>query len=199
MTFDPTPPDPSASSGGLWSKASLFFDAADQFWHDWVVGYDFDHQLFLASRMQAGGRRVRFAWMDDAGRWFDAGVRAGRSWVIQFVIAGLFLLGALLYGPAWSRWAHGRLRLRRARRGEAHPSDATLLYQSMLELLEHRGFQKPPWLTPTEFARALPASELAVMVDDLTAAYNQVRFGNRRDAAPRMVRTLRRIEVLLAG
>jgi hypothetical protein len=66
----------------------------------------------------------------------------------------------------------------------------------MLRVLEHRGLQKPPWLTPAEFARVLPASDLAMLVEDLTGAYNEFRFGGRRDAAPRMVRLLRRIETL---
>jgi hypothetical protein len=86
------------------------------------------------------------------------------------------------------------LRLRRARRGEAQASDATVMYERMLYLLERRGFQKPPWLTPAEFARVLPASQTALLVEDLTAAYNEVRFGGRRDAAPRMVWLLQRLE-----
>jgi hypothetical protein len=84
------------------------------------------------------------------------------------------------------------------RRGEAEASDATLLYERMLVLLQRRGFEKPAWLTPQEFADVLPASELALLVEDLTAAYNQVRFGGHRDAAPRMARLLRRIETLVA-
>jgi hypothetical protein len=65
-------------------------------------------------------------------------------------------------------------------------------------VLDRRGFRKPPWITPAEFARVLPASELAILVDDLTGAYNQVRFGGRNDAAPHMVRVLQRIESLAA-
>ncbi len=57
-----------------------------------------------------------------------------------------------------------------------------------------RGFKKPPWLTPSEFARVLPASETAVLVDDLTTAYNEFRFGGKRDAAPRMIRLLDLLE-----
>jgi hypothetical protein len=64
----------------------------------------------------------------------------------------------------------------------------------MLSLLERRGFQKPAWLTPQEFAAVLPRTELAAMVEDLTEAYNEVRFGGRSDAAPRMARILQRIE-----
>ena len=80
--------------------------------------------------------------------------------------------------------------------GDAHASDATVLYERMLHLLERRGFQKPPWLTPAEFARVLPSSETSLLVEDLTAAYNEVRFGGRRDAAPRMVWLLQRLEAL---
>ena len=102
----------------------------------------------------------------------------------------------VLYGPGLLRKLRADLRVRRAQRGEAQASDATLLYERMLRVLERRGMRKPPWLTPAEFARVLPASELAMLVEDLTGAYNQFRFGGRSDAAPRMVRLLRRIETL---
>ena len=46
--------------------------------------------------------------------------------------------------------------------------------------------------------RVLPASELALLVEDLTSAYNQVRFGGRNEAAPHMVQVLQRIESLAA-
>ena len=64
----------------------------------------------------------------------------------------------------------------------------------MLAVLAQRGFQKPPWLTPMEFARVLPSSEMAVVVEDLTSAYNAFRFGGRRDVAPQMLRLLERLE-----
>lgn len=84
--------------------------------------------------------------------------------------------------------------MRRAQRGEGQASDATLLYQRLLAVLARRGYQKPPWLTPAEFARVLPESETSVLVEDLTSAYNEFRFGGRRDAAPRMIRMLERLE-----
>lgn len=198
-TFDPTPPDPSASSGGLRMQLALFFDAVDQFWRDWIVGYDFDQQLALASRVKAGGRRMRLPAIADAARWLQSGASAGRRWLAAVAAAGALGLLGLFYGPSWWRWLTGQFRLHHARRGAAHPSDATLLYQHMLALLEKRGFQKPPWLTPAEFARALPASELALLVDDLTRAYNEVRFGGRPEAAPRMARLLQRIETLCSA
>src|SRR6266403_3435066 len=47
-------------------------------------------------------------------------------------------------------------------------SDATLLYSRMLRVLAKRGMHKPPWLTPGEFARVLPVSEVSGLVHDLT-------------------------------
>jgi transglutaminase-like putative cysteine protease len=196
VTFDPTPPDPAPSSTGLWTRAGLVLDAADQFWQDWVVGYDFERQITLAARMQESGRNFRFPWFGDAAAQMETTVRAVRAYAVE--ILGLFALAALaiIFGPALLRKLRADLRVRRAQRGDAQASDATLLYERMLRLLERRGLQKPPWLTPAEFARVLPASELALLVEDLTGAYNQFRFGGRRDAAPRMVRLLRRIETL---
>ena len=203
MTFDPTPSDPGAAQpshwSAAWNRASLVLDAADQFWRDWVLTYDFDHQRALAAEMQSAGRGLR-----AASRWSDLGDALEKSWDRN---RGLWLgVGAVtgisvmvgLYGSSWVLWWKGRQRLRRVQRGDVEAADATLLYERMLRLLEQRGFQKPPWLTPQEFVNGLPASELALLVEDLTNAYNQVRFGGQRDAAPRMARLLQRIETLVA-
>ena len=93
------------------------------------------------------------------------------------------------------RWKQ-RVHTRKLERGEAERSDATILYQQMLELLEKRGFQKPPWLTPVEFARVLRGPHVAALVDEGTTAYNELRFGGRREAVPRMMRVLAQIRQL---
>ena len=64
----------------------------------------------------------------------------------------------------------------------------------MLTVLTRRGIEKPAWLTPFEFARVLQEPELARLVEDLTEAYNQLRFGGRADAASRMVQLLEQLE-----
>jgi transglutaminase-like putative cysteine protease len=199
VTFDPTPADPAPASASLWSRAGLVLDAADQFWQDWIVGYDFERQITLVARMQESGRQMRFNWLGDLG---DAasevgrGLGAARAYAVELTILFALAAAAILFGPGLLRKLRADLRVRRAQRGEAQASDATLLYERMLRVLAHRGLQKPPWLTPAEFARVLPASELAMLVEDLTGAYNEFRFGGRRDAAPRMVRLLKRIETL---
>jgi transglutaminase-like putative cysteine protease len=195
-TFDPTPPDPHAASAGVLARISLFFDAAGQFWQDWVLSYDLDRQLVLASRMEESSRRLQFQWIDDAQDKLKAAARASLRHALAFGAGIAIAVLLMLFGPrALRRW-RALQRVRKIERGEGEASDATLLYQRMLGVLRKRGIQKPAWLTPAEFARVIPASELTVLVDDLTGAYNEFRFGGRRDVAPRMVRLLDQLEKL---
>ncbi len=193
-TFDPTPPDPTAMQSALMARAALFFDAAEQFWQDWILGYDLDRQIALASRVQQSSRGAKLQWMEGALGWFAGAARSSVGYAPAAAVLMFIAIVAVLLGPAASRWLRGALRVRRLKRGEGQASDATLLYQKMLALLERRGIQKPPWLTPSEFARVLPATELSPLVDDLTSAYVEFRFGGKRDAAPRMVHLLGRLE-----
>ena len=197
-TFDPTPADPSAITSGVLARASLFVDAAEQFWQDWVLSYDLDRQVVLASRVGDSGRSMGLQSFKDAViRATTAVTKSGRDVAITFFVTLSVLVGAF-FGPALGRWWTARKRVERINRGEADPSDATLLYQRMLTLLERRGIQKPPWLTPGEFVRTLPPAlartDTAILVEDLTSAYYDFRFGGRRDAAPRMMRLLTNLE-----
>jgi len=87
-----------------------------------------------------------------------------------------------------------RRRVERVRRGEASVADATLLYHRMLEILGKRGYQKPAWFTPAEFAASLPSGNLGSAVAEFTSAYNALRFGGHIDAAPRLSILLDRME-----
>jgi transglutaminase-like putative cysteine protease len=199
ITFDPTPADSTpAHTSQILAKAELWLDAADQFWSDWVLGYDFDHQVRLASRAQTASRMWQFG---DWNPWFSTKSLRERFRATWFLIVPLVivLILAVIYGPAvlvhWKR----RQPLIRAQRGEAKASDATLIYERMLELLEAAGSKRPPWLTPDEFAKTLPnPSDVSLLVEDLTTAYNEVRFGGHQDVAPRMAHLLRRLQTLLA-
>jgi len=206
MTFDPTPPDPSTAQPSpwktAWGRAGLILDAADQFWRDWVLTYDFDHQRALAAEMQSAGRDWRTArsWSElgDMALGFERSIaRNGAAWLAGITTIGTAVI-VVLYGSSWRLWWNQRQRLHRAQLGRVEASDATLLYERMLHLLERRGFQKPLWLTPQEFVNVLPPSELAQLAEDLTSAYNEVRFGGHLDAAPRMASLLQRMETLVA-
>jgi protein-glutamine gamma-glutamyltransferase len=193
-TFDPTPPDPGAMQNPFMARTALFFDAAEQFWQDWILSYDLERQITLASRVQQSSRGVRMTWMEGAVGWFAGAARSSAGYAPAAAVLIFIAIVAVMLGPGASRWLRGAIRVRRLKRGEGVASDATLLYQRMLALLERRGIQKPPWLTPSEFARVLPATPLSPLVEDLTSAYVEFRFGGRRDVAPRMVQLLDRLE-----
>jgi hypothetical protein len=110
--------------------------------------------------------------------------------VFALLLAGV---GYWARPKAWAWW-RTRARVRQVLRGRACSSDATLLYDRMLRFMKRRGFEKPSWLTPAEFAGVLPASDTAVLVRQFTSAYNDLRFGGNADAATRMVDLLERIE-----
>lgn len=196
-TFDPTPPDPGGSAGGdLLTRVNLYFDAAETFWQDWIVNYDFDHQLVLATRVQESSRSTN--WADSA----STAVRAAFAGALEFLKKYGAQLGAtvvlmvltVLYGPAILTTWKALWRVRRVKSGNAQVSDATLLYNRMLKALVRRGIEKPAWLTPGEFANTLPTGDLGSAVTDFTRAYQAMRFGGRLDAAPRMLSLLESIE-----
>ena len=197
-TFDPTPPDPSSHTLTLFSKIGLYLDAAETFWQQWVVGYDPNHQGTLADRIQQAVRRLGIGWVDSlsgagsqwTGRAKSWGRRYGNAALIA-LLAGYWLWSS---GPKFWRAMRMRRRVERIRRGEASGADATLLYERMLHVLQRQGYQKPVWFTPMEFARSLPATPMGRAVAEFTTAYNAVRYGGSREAAPRLSALLDELE-----
>jgi hypothetical protein len=197
-TFDPTPPDPNPPALSLWTRLGFYTDAAEVFWQDWVLNYNLDRQLQLASRMEESSRHMRTGWFDETG----AMLTDGKNWVMEFarrfgtgILVVLVVLALLWqFGSEARTWWNSRLRALKVQRGEAQASDATILYARMLKVLRRRGIEKPAWLTPLEFAHVLPEPELLLLVEDITSAYNEVRFGGRAEAASRMMQLLVRLE-----
>ena len=196
ITFDPTPPDPNVTQVGFSTKLALYMDAAETFWKEWVLNYDLDHQLVLATRVQQSGRGAN--WFDSAITSFTVARDSTTSFLKRYgaPLAAVLIFAALaiLYGPAFGKTLAMRRRLKRVQRGQVDQSDASLLYSRMLRILERRGIEKPAWLTANEFVRLMPASELLPIVEDLTALYYDLRFGGRREAGPRMLALIEQLE-----
>jgi hypothetical protein len=163
-----------------------------------VVTYDLTRQGTLAYHMELGAQRVGIRWFDTAvavrSGWqrFAAGWARRYGWQALAWVACLVALG-FAAGPLL-RLMRMRRRVQRVRRGQASMADATLLYQRMLHILGRRGYQKPPWFTPAEFARSLPRTPLGESVAEFTATYNALRFGGHAEAAPRLSILLARME-----
>jgi protein-glutamine gamma-glutamyltransferase len=195
-TFDPTPFDTSGGEAGVLGRLALLTDTASQFWNDWVMSYDLNHQMALASRMQEAGRSIRFTDFDDLALALKNGAREGVRYLLFLIGILALAIAGVWYGPAAMVWWKRRRQARKIVGGLSEPSDATILYQQMLDLLAKRGVQKPAWYTPVEFARVVKTPQMAPLVEEATAAYNELRFGGDRDAAPRMLRVLEQIRQL---
>jgi hypothetical protein len=189
-TFDPTPPDLNRHGSTLLAKLGLYLDAAGTFWQEWVVSYDISRQGTLADRLEQGARGLGIRWFDSlSGLDWNWRLRVA-AWFRRYgagILIGLALGAAIrVLGPRLVRLLRIRSRVERVRRGQATVGDATLLYQRMLDLLKRRGYQKPAWFTPAEFARSLPPGQMGTVVTEFTGKYNALRFGRRTEVAPRL-------------
>jgi len=192
-TFDPTPPDPNPRAVGFLTKAGLYLDAAETFWQEWVVSYDPGHQGALADSLEQRANGLGIRWFDTLSgapaRWDGLAVAFARIYGLR--IAMVLAIGAFvwLFGPPLLRVVRIRRRVSRVRRGHASVADATVLYDRMLHILKRRGYQKPVWFTPLEFAASLPVP-VGDTVAEFTSAYNAMRFGGRTDVAADLSRLL---------
>jgi hypothetical protein len=197
VTFDPTPPA-NAPQGKPWAAFAMYMDTAEMWWQRWVIDYDLDHQVYLASRFEQSARAWNRVASDNWLGSFTGAVKSGSSvaWKIApFIGVGVIaIVLARLLTPVAIR-AFRRLRhARKIREGGAGASDAAILYLQMLEVLRKRGYEKPAWLTPNEFARVLPDSETAALVAEFTVLYQDLRYGGRASAGQRMLGLLQEIE-----
>jgi transglutaminase-like putative cysteine protease len=207
VTMDATPASATDVDNTLASRFSLWMDAAAVFWQDWVLDYNLQQQLTLAARVGESSRKFRLQMPDLLSASWWIGLAAKRGWDFHFarryVLPLLVIcaaLGSLVWlGPLVARRTRTRRRVRGIRQGDVQAGDATLLYQRMLRLLHRRGIEKPAWLTPFEFAALVRDPELALLVEEVTRAYNDLRFGEHRSAAQQMMVLLEELEAFPAS
>jgi protein-glutamine gamma-glutamyltransferase len=193
VQFDPTPP------GGLqahsaWSRIMLYMDAVASFWREWVVNYDFAHQIRLSqdasrgsramvtraqlwaraqySRMVGWGRRAQDQIRQSTVKW---GMRALALFFIGLVIASIPRLIALVRT------------FRVARRPQKSPQQAaSIWYERMLRQAARRGWNKSPAQTPGEFICTIGEPQLKKQVLTFTEHYEKARFGKSPEEASRL-------------
>jgi len=192
VTFDPTPSGASGRSGGLLARVNMYLDAADSMWQQWVIAYDLGHQAALAAKFETGLRALNRSSFRAHGKWptgFPADTRVWAAWLA----GALLFTGIMVFAapPLWRQWRK-KLHVRRIARGGGQASDATLLYRHMLDILERRGFEKPVWFTPREFAQHLPAAENE-QVTRFTALYNSARFGGAASGTEQLAELLQEL------
>jgi transglutaminase-like putative cysteine protease len=194
VTFDPTPPDPNYAATSVWSRAGLYLDAADVFWQEWVVNYDLARQLSLVDRLG----RPHAAFGGWWAKWDVGGALPGWRGLGGGLALAAGAVAAWWMVPRMRRWRRRVERERVMRAGKGSASDATLLYERMLEALRRRGVEKPAWMTPAEFARCVSpqgnSSVDASAVEKVTEHYLALRYGGDSARAPELLRLVESLE-----
>ena len=200
LTFDPTPPSNEERSLGILSQLSHYWDWFELQWSEWVINYDFVHQITVAQNLGRVSRdwaeRIRTDFSNTRHRaterlrlWEESISRsaAGRTGV--FVFFAVFVMAVLILRPEIRRKIAVLWRTRVVPARQMTPHLATLQYMEMLHVLGRGGIRKTPGQTPMEFAASVPDGTLAAPVFELTTIYQAARYGGKT-ADPQEASTL---------
>jgi transglutaminase-like putative cysteine protease len=207
QTFDPTPAGPENETGFL-TRLGQYADWMEITWSEWVIGYDFAHQLALAQNLQRGSRN----WSDSARGWFERKQRAGKKWIKSWqlqrgVLGYLLPIALVLFLVALrfnllaelSRRVRLFFQLRRSKIVRSDPQLASRLYAELLRILARRGLMRDVSQTPLEFAAAVDSPSLAPVVREFTQLYAHARFGGGPCDTTRLRQLLDRVRAALRG
>ena len=168
ITFDPTPPG-DAKSGGLFARIGLYWDWFQFAWSEWIVNYDFAHQITLGQNIAASSR----TWSDRAQQFYHRKKRSSHAWsslvldrrieaspyflpsVLVFLVALLFFMR----GRPMIGYAVRALDASRAPRRKPHGFARRFrILAKCCGCSKSAAGRKTPSQTPLEFAAAIPAA-----------------------------------------
>lgn len=201
ITFDPTPPA-DQKPASLLSRLALYWDWFQFAWSEWIINYDFTHQITLAQNLQKSSHdlseRTRQYYQrkqSEAMSLLLALDRRIEASPYSLPTLLVFLVALLVYlrGRPLIAYILARLALRARRGGDLTASLASLEYREMLRLLEKRGWKKTPSQTALEFAAAIPTPDLSAPVAQFTEIYQSARFGDHPARIEQMSALLRAI------
>ena len=187
ITFDPTPADPNPIRAGAWDD---YVDAISLFWSEWVINYDFSHQIRLARQVEQTSRNFQQEFLSHSDEFKRRAVRVSylvEAWLMSHKLFMLLFMATILTALVAAEkggslaeirffwlWKFGRREL------ALSPHQATLSYQRLLKTLRKKGFPKPAPQTPWEFAQSLAETRLGSRVWEFTHLYNLLRFGQEK-------------------
>ena len=216
VEFDPTPAS-GEKEPPLFAAFAKYWDWFQLQWGDWVVNYDFLHQIALAQGVQHTSHEWILTVRQRFNRLYDGlynamlarmrtshATAAGSTWAwvrMAALIAAIFaMLMLLLHGEKFAVRLAAFWKLHFHSAGSLTPQLASLQYQEMLRLLERRGIRKTAGTTASEFAATIQQPELAMPVGHLTKIYQAARFGgsdvNPQSAAPLLSEIRQRLRTI---
>jgi protein-glutamine gamma-glutamyltransferase len=186
VTFDPTPPS-SEQPPGLLSRLALYIDWFQLTWNEWVINYDFSHQISLARNVGQTSADWKEKWRKKFQNMQDHSMERLTDWQRSHnKLRFLFPLFLLLILPllrmdflrSLFRWLRLAWLANLPEGQRNNPQMASRLYSELLRLLAKRGFSRRETQTPREFAASLAQQEgLSPAVQEFTDLYAQSRFG----------------------
>jgi transglutaminase-like putative cysteine protease len=190
LSFDPTPASNDERRLGLLDQLSHYWDWFQLQWGEWVINYDFIHQITVAQNLGRFSRdwaeRIRTDFSAARRRaterlrlWQYAISRSLLARVGIVVFVGAFALAVVLLRPEVRRRITVLLRTRVVPAREMTPHLATLQYREMLRVLELGGYRKVPTQTPMEFATSFMGGTLGAPIFELTSIYQAARYGGK--------------------
>ena len=205
IPFDPTPPDPHPV---IASELDDYIDALSLFWNEWIINYDFSHQMQLATQAEVQSHRLQGevshqfdhlqARLAHLALLFEGSLVAHKLLLLLF-LAGI-VVGLVIGGKYWDLqelrflWACNFARSDRP----LTLQEATFSYRRFLHILEGKGFRKRPSETPEEFAIGLNRPPFALRAREFTRLYNAVRYGGEQPSLALLRRMLQEISELPA-
>ena len=187
ITFDPTPPSAEQPTG-LFSRLALYADWFQLTWNEWVINYDFSHQVALARNAGQASVDWREAWQRRFRRFQDRSMDRLTNWqrkhrILRLVFPALLVLGLFALRMEWLRrffrWMGFAWQANLPVAQRNNPQLASRLYAELLRLLEKRGFSRKETQTAGEFAATFARRpELAPAIQEFTSLYVQARFGS---------------------
>jgi len=203
VEFDPTPPSEDYRARTWWTHLENYLDAFELWWSEWVINYDFSHQLALFNDLRRNTRSWAFRshlYLRQLRRSITRDLKLAQTRLFSgpFLLPTVLLLVLLIVGVLRGQQLLDSLRglwlLRRGAGTGVRGQEATLTYQQLLKALARKGFRKRPTQTPLEFAVSLPVTELSPFVLEFTRLYNHARFGQHLAQSTRLLELLRQVQ-----
>jgi hypothetical protein len=204
QTFDPTPAAPENEATFL-TRLGKYADWMEITWSEWVIGYDFAHQMVMAQTMQRSSRDLS----ESLRAWYARQQIRGRSWMkswhtglgLLIPLAVLAFLILLRFDALSAMQRRLRLwwQLRSPKAARSNPQLASRLYAELLRVLARRGLTRGVSQTPFEFAAAVDSPQLAPPVWEFTQLYAHARYGGAPCDTTRLRELLDQVRVALRG
>ena len=194
VSFDPTPASDTDAANSTWSRVSLYLDAASEVWREWVINYDFTHQMKLSADISSTTRHAQFTLTSLMIKQYRRAVNVVLNWqkrlgemTPQEMASWCVVLGLLLALPFTPRAWRIFDRRRKARDPRQAPrTAASFWYVRMLKRVARHGFRKQPAQTPAEFASSIDDPGLREDVVVFTEHYQRARFADSVEDAERL-------------